>query len=332
MARTIRAQLKNRHERLHYCKHAFKHPMQALVLVTPVILALLTLSMILPLVVMLVAEVIVIAVVPRCAWFRTAVDEQVDRLARAEAAEVRASLLARISDEHRRELENLERLAAQIRERSGQTEERRSAGEDWLGLDRLLGTYVRLAMACRTSVESFRAVDRATLDDHVLTLEAMRIASTDSTRTWIDRRLAIAHRRVAAADRAHDERERLAHGLATIGELVRWMYEECVATRAELVHAELEDALTTWEQNGTTLHELSTLCDGLETVDVDALALGRDSNPPAGPSAITVVEPDVAHRPPGERRWRDGAPVAGSMAGPNRTTVVPLNGCGFVRV
>jgi hypothetical protein len=260
-----------------YRRHALRHIVQAFVLVIPATLALLTLSVLVPLVMLLVGEVLIIALLPRTAWFRRRVDEHLRELNRAEATAARAALLGRMSDEHRIELERLERLAAQIRERSVTvTADVDGALNEWLGLGRLFAAYVRLAIAHNSSTISFRAVDRVALNDHVARLESAQMAATDRTRLWIDRRLAIARRRVDAWERAREERELMAHGLATIGELVRWMYEQSATTPTEPVRAELEDTLATWEHNGTTLHELSALCDGYDAIDVKVFELGHE--------------------------------------------------------
>ncbi|MBX3187743.1 MAG: hypothetical protein KF819_12040 [Labilithrix sp.] len=293
MARIRSARNRSRHQAGWYRWHALKHPAQALVFVTPAILATVTVTLLVPLIVLLVSELLVLAILPHCAGFRQSIDERLEAIARAKAAEARVSMLTRLNDDHRIELENLERITAMIRERCGQGGHVDGAGpaDDWLGLGRVLAVYVRLAMAYRTSMEAFRAVDRLGLAEHIARLETQRVTASESTRPWVERRLAIAHRRVIASQRTQEECERLAQGLATIGELVRWMYEECVTNRSDGVQAELEEALASWEQSGATLHELSALCGGIDAIDVDALALGRDVETPIRVSSDIVADP-----------------------------------------
>jgi hypothetical protein len=194
-----------------------------------------------------------------------------------------------MSDEHRRELDSLERLAARVKEQSGDTDDDdESTASDWLGLDRLLATYVQLATACRSSTESFRAIERSGLDHQVATLETLSLTASDSARAWIDRRLGIVRRRLVTAQRLREDCDSLAHGLAMIADLVRWSHDECVASRAELLRDQLEDALTTCERNGPTLRELSALCAEREPVDARLLALGRSAvNVEPDPKSIT---------------------------------------------
>jgi hypothetical protein len=276
MKRIASLRTRGAHEPRCYRHHVLKNPLQALVVVTAVGVAVLTLSILIPLVLLLGAEVVMIAALPKCEWFRRSVDRELALVERARAVDLRASLLARMSDEHRRELDSLERLAARVREQSGGAGEGDdSPAVDWLGLDRLLATYVQLATACRSSTESCRAIERCALDSQISTLESMSISATAATRTWIDRRLGIVRRRLATAQRLRDDSESLAHGLAMIADLVRWTHDECIASRAELLRDQLEDALATCERNGPTLRELSALCSELEPVDARLLALGR---------------------------------------------------------
>jgi hypothetical protein len=105
---------------------------------------------------------------------------------------------------------------------------------------------------------------------------------------WIERRLGIVRRRLGTAQRLRDDCESLTHGLAMISDLVRWAHDECVASRAELVRDQLEDALTTCERNGATLRELSALCAELDPVDARLLALGRSE-------MVSVCDPEPRH-------------------------------------
>lgn len=276
MKRIASLRVRGEHEPRRYRHHVLRNPLQALVVVTAVGVAVLTLSVLIPLVMLLGAEVVLLAALPRCAWFRRSVDRELALVEKARAVEVRTALLARMGDEHRRELDTLERLAARVREQSGDaTDPEDGATADWLGLDRLLATYVQLATACRSSAESCRAIERCGLEHQIATLETLSLSATETTRTWIDRRLGIVRRRLVTAQRLREDCASLAHGLAMIADLVRWTHDECVASRAETLRDQLEEALMTCERNGPTLRELSALCAELEPVDPHLLALGR---------------------------------------------------------
>lgn len=304
------ASLRTRGEQTPRCyrHHVLKNPLQALVVVTAVGVAVLTLSVLIPLLMLLGAEVVLIAALPRCAWFRRSVDRDLALVEKSRAIEMRTALLARMSDEHRRELDSLERLAVKVKEQSGGAEgSDDGTTADWLGLDRLLAAYVQLATACRSSSESCRAIERCGLEHQLATLERLSMTATESTRTWIDRRLGIVRHRLVTAQRLRDDCESLVHGLAMIADLVRWTHDECVASRAELLRDQLEDALTTCERNQPVLRELSALCAELEPVDGRLLALGRpdfiihghggvDSDPKSITQRVVPIDPETTAR------------------------------------
>lgn len=281
MARTEAQRRRGKHELRCYRQHALKHHMQALVIVAAISLAFLTLiftlSILIPLALIAGAELVLVTVLPHCAWFRQIVDDELECVALAHAVEVRGALLAQISDDHRRELDELERLASTIVERSrdgarllGPEQE---PGEDWLGLGRLLGTYVQLAIAHRTSIELLRATPETGPMQDLVSLEALRTKASSSMLPWIDRRLTIARGRLVAAERAREERAMLQHGLATIAELIRWTHDECVASNDELLRAVLVDADAVCDRRAGTLREIVTLCAELESVDAEVFAV-----------------------------------------------------------
>lgn len=264
-----------RHDLRCYTQQALRHHVQALVIVAAVTLSfftlIFTLSIVIPLAVIACAELTIVTILPRCAWFQRVVDDELECVAIANAVEVRGTLLARISDEHRSELEELERLVAKITERSRQRACR--AGGDWLDLGRLLGNYVQLAIAYRTNVESLRATHETRGPAHdMIMLEALRGAASSRILPWVDRRMAIARGRMAAAEKAHEERAMLMHGLATVAELIRWTHDECVASHDELLRAVLVDAESVCDGRAGTLREIVTLCAELETVDPHVFA------------------------------------------------------------
>ena len=284
MAWTAGAPRRRRHDLRCYTEQALKHHVQALVIVAAVALSfftlIFTLSIVIPLAAIIATEVMIVTVLPRCDWFQRSIDDELECVALAHAVEVRGTLLARISEEHRRELEELERLVSKIVERSRHgvrligPEQALPPGDDWLDLGRLLGNYVQLAIAHRTNVESLRATNEARGPMHdLVTLEVLRGTASSATLPWIERRMAIARGRLAASDRAHEERAMLMHGLATIAELIRWTHDECVASHDELLHTVLVDAETTiGAGRAGSLREIVTLCAELETVDPHVFA------------------------------------------------------------
>lgn len=267
MARTTRA----RHPISLYRRRALSHPGQAFLVLAAAMLAVLTLSAVVPLVVLAVGEVAFLGVVPRSRFFQAAIDQHTERVEREEAAAKRMALTARLAEEHRLELEHLEQLATRIRDRIGEEH-----GQDAFGLGRLLATYARLATAHRTSTEAFRTRDQSALLDQLATLEAMRTRVPAASLGALERRIAVARTRIDVWQRALDDRDRISHELATIGEIIRWMYEECAATTAVRARAELEETLASWQHDGATVGELSELCAEGDGVDATVFALGGD--------------------------------------------------------
>ncbi len=276
-----------------YRRHSVKHVAQAVMLVVPATVALWTHTILVPLLLLIGGQMALLTVLPRLASFRKAVDERLAALARAEAAATREFLVGRMSDEHRRELEHLERLAGQINAKSARSRgEEALEAEEWLGLGRLFAAFVKLAISHRESVEAFRCINRSDLDEHATRLEAMLHASHGPSRLWIERRLAIARRRVEAWDHALAERAVMAHGIAMIGELVRWMHEQCVTSPTEAVRLDIEEIVSAWEQDGATLKALSTICARFEPGEVEVFgstAVEVDSLPPRSAAALAAV-------------------------------------------
>jgi hypothetical protein len=278
-----------------YREHAAKHVAQVAVLVIPATIALWTHMLVLPLLAALVGEALLLAVLPQSSRFRRHVDLRLAEASRARAAAARDLLVGRMSDEYRRELEVLERLAMRIQERTVvlRTGDVVTADE-WLGFGRLFGAFVRLAIAHRTSSETFKPVNRTELGDHVARLELMLQSSTGASQRWVVRRLAIARRRIAAWERALEERVVMAHGIAMIGELVRWMHEQCAAAPTEPVRADLEEMLAAWEQNGATLRELSAICGTADESELEVFELASYSPVVTSPSARPGSEANAA--------------------------------------
>jgi hypothetical protein len=282
-ARQARRARHTRHPMALYRLRALSHPAQAFLALAAAMLAVLTLSVLVPFLTLAVGEVVFLGAIPRSRFFQAVVDEQLDRAAREEALAKRMVLAARLGDEHRLELEQLELLALRIRERIGEEH-----GQDAFGLGRLLATYARLATAHRTSTEAFRPFEYASLLGQLAALEASRARAPGPTRSTIDRRLAVGRTRAEVWRRALQDRERIAHELATIGDIVRWMYEECAATTAVHARAELDEILSTWQHDGATLCEVTELCHGEDAVDASVFTL-RDAT-----IRVDVEEPPTA--------------------------------------
>ncbi|HVJ90267.1 MAG TPA: hypothetical protein VM580_10725 [Labilithrix sp.] len=255
-----------------YRRFTLVHFTYALVLTIPAALMLLALDLEVAMVGLLVAEMLAFFFLPHFACVREAVDARIDARAHAEAASARAVLLMRMSEEHRRELNALEKIAAALRERTAASPQ----AEDFLGIERLIELYVRLAIAHRASRNSLEVVGRTRLDEEIAALESC-LVSDRGRDAAIEKRLGILQMRREARRAAIDEQAAIDNELAMIGHTLRWMEEHCAATGTEGLRAELEFALSSRERDAATLRELSALRDS--DFDASVIRLGRDPSP-----------------------------------------------------
>ena len=151
--RTIRARAplsRVSHGRVTYLRHSVLHPGHFFWLATlPFAVALVWqiaafATLVFGFATLVASELVVIVVIPRTRRFRVWVDTELHARDCAASAQERASLLARMTEAHRAELQRLEGQADRLRERVAPL-----AGpvDDCLGIDRLLATYVRAAVS-----------------------------------------------------------------------------------------------------------------------------------------------------------------------------------------
>jgi hypothetical protein len=198
--------------------------------------------------------------------FQRMVDAQIERKSRADAARERAILLSQISEPHRCDLERIELFAAQIRERTG------CAGPcDVLGVERLVSLYVRLAIAHRENAAVFPGAARSEIGQQIASASRMHEAATGATRDRLCQRLWILRSRSAVIARGHEEREAMEEELATIFEVVRYLYERCATADMASATAELRELVESAAQAATLARELSAV----RVVDFDAAVLER---------------------------------------------------------
>ena len=256
-----------------YRRFTLVHFTYALVLTIPAALMLLALDLEAAMVGLLVAEVLAFLLMPHFGWVRRAIDERIDARAHADAASARAVLLMRMSEEHRRELNALEKIAAALRDRSDAS----AHTDDFLGIERLIELYVRLAIAHRASRSSLEVVGRTRLDEEIAALESCLVSDRPKNPV-IEKRLGILHMRREARRAALDEQAAIDHELAMIGHTLRWMEEHCAATGTETIRAELDFALASRERDAATLRELAALRD--TEFDTAVIRLGREQPTP----------------------------------------------------
>jgi hypothetical protein len=212
----------------------------------------------------LALEAICMGALPRLAWVKRRADRRRRERRRLAAARTRASLVAYMEPYHGRELTELERRAAHARAHAASVGDSMEALlDDWYGLDRLLGTYVRLSMAHRTARESAQHTDRDQLCHDIRDLEAQREKVTSRRmRRLIDRELSILRSRAACLERNEEEREALARELSSIATLCRLIHERAFSLvgTADL-RQDVERAIEGAHLHDQALAELSVASD-----------------------------------------------------------------------
>jgi len=250
-----------------YRRYTLGHVAYALVLTIPVVLMLLALELTVPMLVFLVAELLAIFALPYVPWVRRLIDQRLAAKARIDAANARAVLLLRMNETHRRELANLECVAASLRERTDTA----GAEEDCLGIERLLELYVRLAIAYRASQTALSMVGGPRAEEPA-----------------DERRRELLRLRTEARRAALEEQAAMSRDLATLADTIRWMQESLAAMPAATLRREIDFAFAGRERDLATLRDLASLRD--HEVDVSVLRLGRDV-PPARPVVRVAVGP-----------------------------------------
>jgi hypothetical protein len=259
-----------------YVKHALMHPWHVVVLAGATVFGVANWSLLVLLLVFAGAELLLLGIVLHLRVFRRYVDDRLDQIERAKAAEHRATLLLQMGEDHRRELLRLESVVDRIRDAA---KPHGTAAQ--LAVDeclRLLASYVRLAIAHNVSRECLASVDRRALDDEIRALEAARFSQNQHTRTLAGRRLSIARKRAERWDRSREALEGIAHQLAMIGELVQLTHEQ-VAAPADPggTTEEIDRVVQELDNSQSTIDELADILVVEEPIEPRMLDIGRSA-------------------------------------------------------
>lgn len=192
-------------------------------------------------------EVVALSALSRLPSFRRQINLGIERTERL-------GLLRQMDEGHQKELAHLESLVTLTRDnlkRQGRPQLDRRA------LDRLLNTYVRLAIAHKASREALAATDRSSLRYSRQALEALE-SSSERANTLRRRRLEIARRRAECIERAQENLETLSHELATIVELVHLLHERSMTAIDSI---EVDAFMQDLEEHDAALRELDEIGD-----------------------------------------------------------------------
>jgi hypothetical protein len=161
---------------------------------------------------------------------------------------------------HGRELTELERRAAIARAHASTAGDAYEALlDDWYGVDRLLGAYVRLSIAHRTARESAALTDREKLCHEIRMLERERErTSSPRLRRLMARQLTLLRSRAACLERNEEEREALALELSSVASLCRLVHERTFAlVNSPDLHTEVERLVSEVELQDQAIGEMT---------------------------------------------------------------------------
>ncbi|HET6611988.1 MAG TPA: hypothetical protein VFG83_08375 [Kofleriaceae bacterium] len=232
----------------------------------------------------LVAELVVLGTVPRAGAFRKHVNGQIAQDEREAALRTRETLLLQMNDTHRQEYERLECLVERVRTNAAHYGDAAALVlNDSLGLDRLLMSYIRLAIAHKVGKEALALTNRKELFDKIQSLEDSRLTSSSRRlRTLEERRLFIAQQRLKRCDRNRERLQVISQQLATINDLIHMVHEQSMTpVDSSQVTDEIDQLILSIEENEGTLRELSEIChDGDALMDDDPARLNGPSRQP----------------------------------------------------
>lgn len=244
-------------------------------------------------------EAAVLAGLPRLPSLRRNVDRQLLSRDRAGAAAVRGSLAGHMSGERRVELTELEQRVETIRTNAERARGRADGVLDELiGLDRLLGSYTRLAVIHRATGESLEMTDRDLLCGEIEELQGqLRAATSTRLREAVARRLGLTRRRLETVDRNRQRLLAMDHQLSTIAEMIRLVHEQSVALMDAGNAADIvESVMLELEQHEQTLQEIVAVCvpdDPPAEPMAEPVALDDAVGPP---EPVDLQEPSVPRR------------------------------------
>lgn len=258
-----------RHDALERIRYVLGHPVHLVCLGMLMLMGVFVASpwMLLPI---LMFEVLVGALAPKVKSIRQRADKKRRERRRQIAARARSGLVAYMEAIHGRELTELERRAAIARAHASAAGDAYEALlDDWYGVDRLLGAYVRLSIAHRTARESAALTDRERLCHEIRALEREREhASSPRLRRLMARQLTLLRSRAACLEKNEEEREALALELSSVASLCRLVHERTFAlVSSPDLHNEVERLVSEMELQDQAIGEMTSTARSIDPLD-----------------------------------------------------------------
>lgn len=255
-----------RHDRWDRLRYVLGHPVHLVCLGALMLMGVFIASpwMLLPIVAF---EIATATLAPKVRTIRQKADKKRRERRRQNAARARSGMVAYMEALHGRELTELERRAAIARSHAAAAGDAFEALlDDWYGVDRLLGSYVRLSIAHRTARESAALTDRDKLCHEIRHLERERERATSPRlRRLIDRQLALLRSRSACLERNEEEREALALELCSVASLCRLVHERTFSlVSSPDLHNEVERLVSEMQLQDQAIGELTAAANDVE--------------------------------------------------------------------
>jgi len=206
----------------------------------------------------LLLEALVVGVLPRVPAVRSWTDRQLRDRRRRRARAVRNALVPSMDPGHTDELAELEHRASEARDHAARLGARTEALlDDWLDLDELLESYVRLSVANREVRESLLVTNRRQLLFELGRLrEERERASNERVRSLVDRDIALLHRRLECLEHREREREIISGELSSVATLCRLVHERvCVLSHPSSLSSEVERIISEVQLHDEVLAE-----------------------------------------------------------------------------
>lgn len=243
-----------------YIKHALMHPWHVVLLAGATVFGVANWNIYIFLTVFALFELILFAVVMNLKAFINYVDDRLSGVEKAKASEKRAAILLKMPDNYRRDFLRLEALVDAMQERltNYPTIAITIAGE----CRELLAQYIGLSIRSHVSVPEILG-RKAKVQQQIVNLSHNRNAED----LLVEKRIAIAHKRVESFDRTIVALSDIDAQLSAISEMIELKTEQPILPGDAIApaHIRIDDSI---------IDELSEFSYA-EEIDMDVMQLGR---------------------------------------------------------
>lgn len=249
-----------------YVKHTVFSPLNLVSTTTLILACLMTQSLFITATVG-VGWATLLFVLPRIGAVQSLIDRKLERIDRLLDEQLRAALRAEIDSDHRRTLERLERLIAEVG--SPRTSRARAVQDvlrETVDLDDLPSSYLRLAVAHRRNRDLLAMTNRDEIDREIEDLESTREQDSGKMRSLSERRLGLLEARARQWDERLSELNAIELQLETIEDLVYLLHDLASTVAASHEFRDVDELLDNMEDVRSTVRQLARIGDDAESI------------------------------------------------------------------